>query len=87
MDNNIHTPGMGGPTLLLITLWSNIMFYINKSDVTFCLSTAVSLMALYYYFLQTRKLKKEAKKTLTHGNHHSTQKHQQAGTPVVSDNK
>lgn len=45
-------------TYLILTIFAAGLDYVTKSNVTFLLSIAVSFMALRYYYVATKKMKK-----------------------------
>jgi hypothetical protein len=63
MDNHHIEPGANytGPGLLIIMWINTLMTLLEKANITFILSTAVSVVAGYYYLLQIRKIRNELK--------------------------
>lgn len=55
MDGGNYT----GPALLVATLFINMISILKQADITFALSVVVSLLAITYYILQIKKIKKE----------------------------
>jgi hypothetical protein len=62
MDNQLP-PGANytGPGLLVFMWINTMMTLLEKANITFILSTAVSIVAGYYYLLQIRKIRRELK--------------------------
>jgi hypothetical protein len=63
MDSHQITPGSNytGPGLLIIMWINTLMTLLEKANITFILSTGVSIIAGYYYLLQIKKTRRDLK--------------------------